>query len=75
MPVATRLPFAPLLRSRIMRSGSTSITSISAGSFIPPVLVTTLAFAPMPVAGPDTCHSVRMWSVKASWLAITSRYA
>ena len=73
MPWAIRLPLAPMLRSRIIRPGSISKTSITASSVMPPAFVVTWALEPIPVAGPDTRQLVSMWSVKASWLAITSR--
>ena len=73
MPWAIRLPLAAMLRSRIMRPSSTSKTSISDSSEIAPTLAVTLALEPIPVGGPETRQLVSMWSVKASWLAITSR--
>ena len=51
------------------------MTSKVASSDMPPDLTVTAAFAPTPVAGPETRQLVSMWSVKDSWLAITSRNA
>src|SRR3954451_21890794 len=75
VPVPTRRPLLAQLRSRIMRPSSASTTSNSAGSDMPPALAVTVARAPTPVAGPEQCQSTSMWSVKDSWLAITSRNA
>src|SRR6478735_7567607 len=51
------------------------MTSNVASSDMPPDLTVTSALAPTPVGGPETRQLVSRWSVKDSWLAITSRNA
>jgi len=55
--------------------GSASTTSMEMTSFDPGALTLAVALAPTPARGPENSHLSIRWSVKASWLASTSRNA